>query len=294
MALLCVNIKMIVVVVALTFALIVNHFVIVLPIWKIAVLLVLRILLVIDSSAGVIGGVDLGLRGDFMSNERYYTTGSVNPANIFKSMAFDLAFMRANPDYMETVGIWCFVGAQAAGKTLSAVKAFKKAAATYPKALLCSNLKVNGLGDREIIPFVDYSQISELTNGINGVIFLIDEMQTVWNCMEARSIPIDEIGTLCQNRKDRRLIFGTSQVYGRTAKQVREQYKYVVFCRSYFKYLQLNTIVDPCPEGYTSEDDGHFEGLIKWHSVFFHSPADYQAYDTFNKIERMQRGKKAK
>lgn len=227
-----------------------------------------------------------------MPSIRDYTRGSVNPVNIGKSIAYDLAFMRANPDYMETVGIVCFVGAQGAGKTLSAVKAFKKAAQTYPKAKLCSNLAVNGLGAREIIPFTDYEQISELKNGIAGVIFLIDEMQTVWNCMEARNIPIDEVGTLCQNRKDRRLIFGTSQVYGRTAKQVREQYKYVVFCRSFLKYIQWNTIVDPCPDGYTSEDDGHFEGEIKWHSLFFHHPSDYKAYDTLNKIERMKRGAK--
>lgn len=217
--------------------------------------------------------------------------GSCNPANIVKSAGYDIAFMRANPDFMSDVGVVCFVGAQGAGKTLSAVKAFKAAARQYPKALLCSNLNVYGL-DRDIIPFHDYSQIEELQNGNAGVIFLIDEMQTVWNCMEARNIPIDEIGTLCQNRKDRRLIFGTSQVYGRTAKQVREQYKLVVFCRSFFKYIQWNIVVDPCSEGYTSEDAGHFEGKILWKSLFFHSPEDYQAYDTYFKIERMKRGAK--
>ena len=217
---------------------------------------------------------------------------SLNPVNAAKSLAFDIRFMRDNPDYVEPCGIWCFVGAQGSGKTLSATKVFKAVAQRYPKALLCTNLAVHGLGDREIIPFTDYAQIGELTNGLKGVIFLLDEIQTIWNCMEARSIPVDELGTLCQTRKDRRLVLGTSHVSGRTAKQVREQYKYVIFCRSYFKYLQINTIVDPCPEGYTSEDDGHFEGLVKFHHIYFHHPRDYQSYDTLNKIQRIKRGVK--
>ena len=227
-----------------------------------------------------------------MGDNQYFRM-DVNPANVVKSIAFDLAFYRDNPNYFEPCGIWCFVGAQGAGKTLSAVKVFREIAKRYPHAVLCSNLTVNGdFGGRDIIPFTDYAQIGQITNGIEGVIFLLDEIQTIWNCMEARSIPVDELGTLCQNRKDRRLVLCTSQVYGRTAKQVREQYKYVIFCRSYFKYLQINKIVDPCPEGYTSEDDGHFEGLVKFHHIFFHSPKDYKAYDTLNKIERIKRGAK--
>ena len=216
---------------------------------------------------------------------------NLNPVNLFKSIAFDIAFSRANPDYFEPCGIWCFVGAQGAGKSLSATKVFKEVAKQYPKAMLCSNMEVFGI-DREIIPFTDYEQISQLDNGLHGVVFLLDEIQTIWNCMEARNIPVEEIGTLCQNRKTRRLVLCTSQVYGRTAKPIREQYKYVIFCRNYFKYLQINTIVDPCPEGYTKEDDGHFEGQIKFHHIYFHSPKDYMSFDTLNKINRIERKKK--
>lgn len=217
-----------------------------------------------------------------------YMTGSHNPLNIFSSMRYNLAFYRDNPDYFDPDGIWCFCGAQGSGKTLSAVQTLLALAKQYPKAVICSNLVVKGI-DRDIIPFTDYAQIGELTNGLNGVIFLIDEVQSVWNCIESRNIPISELSTLCQNRKDRRVVLCTSQVYGRVAKPIREQYKYVILCRNVLKYIQFNTIVDPCAGDYTSEDDGHFMGEIVKKSLWFHSPAAYQCYDTLNKIERIER-----
>ena len=56
-----------------------------------------------------------------MMNEKDFFTGSHNPFNWFKSAAYNLAFLRENPDYFEPDGIWCFCGAQGQGKTLSAV-----------------------------------------------------------------------------------------------------------------------------------------------------------------------------
>lgn len=229
-------------------------------------------------------------------NEKDFFAGSHNPVNIIKSAAFDLAFIRSNPDYFEPDGLWAFCGSQGAGKTLSAVLTFQKLAAAYPKALLCSNLAVNDYAGkesgREIIPFTDYDQIKNLDNDIKGIVFLIDEAQVIWNCIETRGIPIDEIGTLCQNRKSRRVVLFTSQVYGRVAKPIREQYKYVILCHNILKYIQWNTVVDPCADGYTSEDDGHFTGKIVKQSIWFHHPRNYTAYDTLNKINRFDRNKK--
>ena len=227
-------------------------------------------------------------RGVIFLKERDFFTGSQNPFGIISCMRYNANFRRLNPDYFEPDGIWTFCGAQGSGKTLSMVQTLLAVAEAYPKAQICSNLQIHGL-DRDIIPFVDYAQISELTNGIQGIIFCIDEVQTIWNCMESRNIPISELSTLCQNRKDRRLVLCTSQVYGRVAKPIREQYKYVILCRNILKYIQFNTVVDPCSGDYTSEDDGHFCGEIVKKSLFFHSPRAYMSYDTYNKIERITR-----
>lgn len=226
-------------------------------------------------------------------HEKEFFTGSHNPADFGRCIAYNLAFWRQNPFYFEPCGIWCFCGAQGSGKTLSMVQTALQIAKAYPHARIISNLEIHGT-EQEVEPFTDYSQIVNETNGIEGIIFVIDEAQVLWNCMESRDIPLAELAVLCQNRKDRRLVLATSQVYGRVAKAIREQYKYVILCRNFFKYIQVNTVCDPCAEGYTSEEDGHMEGKIIKHSIFFHSPAAYAAYDTYNKIERPGRKKGVK
>lgn len=222
-----------------------------------------------------------------MSDNQYFQ-GSHNPANFVKSLRFDSRFYQKNPNYLEPCGIWVFCGSQGSGKTLSAVKCVKNLIKEYPKALLCSNLQINGI-DKEIIPFIDYEQLETLTNGIEGVIFLIDEIHVLWNSLESKNIPISEMAVFCQMRKERRIIIGTSQVYSRIAKPIREQLRYVILCRNVAKYLQINQIIDPNSEGYTGEKDGELEGEVISKQWFFHSPADYQAYNTLSKISRIAR-----
>lgn len=220
-------------------------------------------------------------------NDKDYFRGSHNPVGVFQSIHFDSQFYQAHPDYMHCDGIWIFCGAQGSGKTLSAVKCVKELHKTYPKALICSNLAINDIPD--VIPFTDYEQIKELSNGEQGIIFLIDEIHVLWNSLESKNIPITEMAVFCQMRKARRVIIGTSQVYGRIAKPIREQLKYAILCKSYFKYLQVNKIIDPNGENSQGEKDGELDGEHIYTSWFFHRPADYLAYNTYTKIERLER-----
>lgn len=174
---------------------------------------------------------------------------------------------------------------------MSAVKCVKKLAAAYPKSVICSNLHINNFDESRIIPFIDYEQLKELSNAEKGIIFLIDEIHVLWNSLESKNIPISEMAVFAQMRKARRVIIGTSQVYGRIAKPIREQLKYVIKCRSVLKYLQINQIIDPNGEGAKGEKDGELEGELVRTEWFFHRPEDYQAYDTFTKIERLERKK---
>lgn len=226
-------------------------------------------------------------------DELQYFKGSHNPIGVFQSLHFDSKFYQANPDFFHPCGIWVFCGSQGSGKTLSAVKAVKRLSAEYPKAIVCSNVDIHGLSV-PLIRFNDYSQIGELSNDERGIIFLIDELHILWNSLESKNIPISEMANFCQMRKVRRVIIGTSQVYGRIAKPIREQLKYAIRCRSVLKYLQINQIIDPNGENSQGEKDGQLDGELVKTEWFFHRPEDYQAYDTYAKIERMKRkvGKK--
>lgn len=221
-------------------------------------------------------------------NDVSYFRGSHNPLNAFRSLHFDSLFYQKNPTYFHPDGIWVFCGAQGNGKTLSAVKCLKSLVCEYPKVLVCSNLQINGLSV-PVVPFTHYSQLTDLSNGVEGIIFLIDEIHVLWNSLESKNISLAEIAAFCQMRKERRIILGTSQVYSRIAKPIREQLKYVILCNSILKYLQINRIVDPNAEGYSGEHDGECDGKLLSTQWFFHSPEDYQSYNTLAKIERAKR-----
>lgn len=220
-----------------------------------------------------------------MSEIKKYTEGSINPFNIFPTLIHKALFARDNPDYFYPAGIWVFCGPQGSGKTLSAVQTVQKICKDYPKAILCTNLEISGV-DNQTIEFTDYSQLEKLDNGTNGIIFLIDEIHVLWNSLESKDIPISEMACFCQMRKNRRVIVGTSQVYSRIAKPIREQLQYVIECRNILQLVQWNTVLDPA---YSQESDGTINADKVCTRIWFHHPRNYKSYETLTKINKLKR-----
>ena len=220
-----------------------------------------------------------------MANILQYLTGSLNPKNLFQTIKHNILFARNNPDYFYPAGIWVFCGPQGSGKTLSAVQCLQKMCKEYPKAIVCTNLAVTGI-DNKIIPFVDYEQLKTLDNGIEGIIFFLDELHILWNSLESKDIPVSEMACFCQMRKNRRVIIGTSQVYSRIAKPIREQLQYAIDCRNYFGMIQCNKVLDPSE---SIERNGNIEAKQIGFKIWFHNPALYHSYDTLFKIEKAKR-----
>lgn len=220
-----------------------------------------------------------------MSEIKDFLSGSINPWNAVQTIRHNILFARNNPDYFYPAGIWVFCGPQGSGKTLSAVQCLQKMCKEYPKAIVCSNLQINGI-DNEVIPFTDYEQLKTLDNGIKGIIFFLDELHILWNSLESKDIPISEMACFCQMRKNRRVIIGTSQVYSRIAKPIREQLQYAIDCQNFFGLVQFNRILDPSE---SIERSGNIEARQIGTKIWFHRPELYHSYDTLFKIEKAKR-----
>lgn len=223
-----------------------------------------------------------------MSEIKDFTSGSLNPKDIVDTVSYKICFARDNPDYFYPSGIWVFTGAQGSGKTLSAIQCLKKMCARYPKALVCTNLDIKGI-DNETIEFTDYSQLQELDNGTNGIIFFLDEIHILWNSLESKEIPISEMACFCQMRKNRRVIIGTSQVYSRITKPIREQLQYIIDCKNFFNLIQYNKVMDASA---AIEKDGKVQCEVLCTRIWFHNPKLYGSYDTLFKISRAERKEK--
>lgn len=213
--------------------------------------------------------------------------GSMNPLNVFKVVKYNHDFRKRNPTYFDPEGLLIFCGEQGSGKTLSAVQYVKELCKMYPDAILCSNVQIDGLPEEtQFIEYDGLDCIKNLENGINGVIYLIDEIHLEFNSLESKNIPIEIMVEVSQQRKQRKHIVGTTQVYGRLAKPFREQIRNVVLCSSFMKILQFNKLIDGSK---SYEEDGKIVTDTCRSFFWFHSPVLYSCYDTYAKMKRYRK-----
>lgn len=215
---------------------------------------------------------------------RDYLEGSINPCNIYKTIRHNVKFNKEHPNYFKPEGITVFCGAQGSGKTLSAVQFIEKLTFDYPQAILVTNTEMKNINFMtEVREYTGLDCLLDIENGEKGVIYFIDEIHLEMNSLESKNLSMDVIVELSQQRKQRKLIVGTSQVFMRMAKPLREQIKHVILCKNYFHVLQFNRYID---NEYAYEKDGKLvsdRSKVYW---WFHSPSLYNSYNTYAKMKR--------
>ena len=118
------------------------------------------------------------------------------------------------------------------------------------------------------------------------MLYLIDEIHLEFNSLESKNIPIEIMVEVSQQRKQRKHIVGTSQVYMRLAKPLREQIDTVVICKNFLQCIQYNKVID----GKTAvENNGKLQANIIKKFLWFHRPELYSSYDTFAKMKRYRK-----
>lgn len=202
-----------------------------------------------------------------------------------KALKYKIDFRKLHPTYFEPEGILVFCGSQGAGKTLSAVRYIRRILDVYPNCLFCSNTVIHGYENRTI-EYNGLDSLKSIENGFDGVLYFIDEIHLELNSLESKNIDMDVIVELSQQRKQRKHIVGTSQVYMRMAKPLREQVKNIVLCKNHFGLVQHNKLID----GFTAqEENGKLKCDVIKNQWFFHSADLYGCYDTYSKMKRYKK-----
>lgn len=240
--------------------------------------------------------------------------------SIFEVLKYKLTYNRLHPTELKTFGTCVFCGAQGEGKTLSAVQYVLKLLEMYPRCILVTNI---GIKSRPYNATVEYSDdgtayirhksgrlinestilldslyhdfepitieyqgldmLKSVNNGKLGVIFLIDEIHLELNSLESKNIDIDVMVEISQQRKQKKHIVGTSQIFMRMAKPLREQIYDIIICKNYFQCLQLNKWI--VGESAT-EKNGKLQADIKGRFMWFHKLDYYNEYNTYAKMRR--------
>lgn len=133
------------------------------------------------------------------------------------------------------------------------------------------------------VEYMGLNMLKNVNNEEYGVIFFIDEIHLELNSLESKNIDIEVMVEISQQRKQRKHIVGTSQVFMRMAKPLREQIYDIVLCSCWFGCVQYNRYIN----GSTAiEKNGKLEADVKGRYLWFHSPEMYQQYDTYAKMRR--------
>lgn len=138
-------------------------------------------------------------------------------------------------------GLHLFTGSQGAGKTLKMMDVVHNILKEYPDVMVVSNICLHGIN---YFPYTGLDDFEKYDNGINGIIFIIDEIHTLFSSLESANMPVSTLTVWSQNRKNRRIILGTSQRFNRCAKGLREQCKWHIECRSGLLGFMRYRIID--------------------------------------------------
>lgn len=188
-------------------------------------------------------------------------------------------YFERNPDSFDTYGVHVFAGEQGSGKSIAAAHFIKMVKERNPCCRIASNINLN-FQDSVIH---DWTDIIQTSNGESGQVIFLDEIQNWFSSNESKNFPPEMLTEITQQRKQRKIVVGTSQVFTRISKPIREQitllYKPMTIAGC-FTIVRVYKV--------SLNDDGTVKkmNMRRWYA-FVHDDELRSCYDTYEKVERL-------
>ena len=159
---------------------------------------------------------------------------------IIKNVPSALLFWRKNKkneSQFPYYGMHFYCGRQGSGKTFSMTNELEKIRKKYPKCKIYTNYGYK----YQTMPIYNISMLQneKYYNGVDGVVFAIDEIQNLYQSSNINNVPPEVLGVVTQLRKQKVYIICTSQVFTRVSKPLREQAFYITECKTLFHALTV-------------------------------------------------------
>ena len=184
-----------------------------------------------------------------------------------------------DPNFFKYQGMIIFEGRQGNGKTISMIEYARRMQKEYPKAKCLSNLNYK-YQDFELD---HWKKLVDLKNGIYGIIAIMDETQNWFSSNQSKDFPPEMLQVITQNRKNRRVILGTSQNFYLLAKAIRSQATEVRRCTTLLGCLTIVSRFEPI-----LDSEGNVAEFKKRGMYFFvHDKELRNSYDTYHVINSL-------
>lgn len=219
-----------------------------------------------------------------IKKQRLPKRGTVKKLKVLRALFFDFPrqFFEdsvSKEDYeFGAYGVHMFCGEQGSGKSTALIHLLNKWRDQYPKAIFCTNMGYK----HEVMNLEHWKELIEVENGKQGAVMVLDEIQTWFSSNDSKNFDPSMLGEISQQRKARKAIVGTAQVFSRVSKQIREQ--------THFVYLPMTlmgclTIVRKSHPKYWNDEKQRFTRYTG-HYFFVHTPEIRNCFDTYERITR--------
>ena len=192
-----------------------------------------------------------------------------------KQLGIDIS--NRDPNFFKPQGIIIFTGEQGSGKTMSMIKCATDLKEQYPKCKVISNTGFS-LQDKEMKSWKD---LTSYNNGDKGVVVVWDEIQNAMNSRSYKNFPMEMVGVVTQNRKNKRIILCTAQSLHMVDKTIRVQMSEERHCINLFGVLNFVF-------RYKYQFDSDGEPIKKsFKGLYFYCQSDKlrNSYDTYKVID---------
>lgn len=193
--------------------------------------------------------------------------------------AYAIDMMQKNPENFGYRGLVLFCGEQGSGKSIALAEFTRRMHKEFPKSKIIGNMDYKGQ-DAELN---HWKQLLDYCNGEKGVIVQIDEMQNWFSSMQSKNFPPEMLEVATQNRKNRRIILGTSQVFCRVSKALREQVSEVRNCITLAGCLTIVIRRKPIINSEGIVEKMKYRGMY----FFVHDKDLRDSYDTYKVIHSL-------
>lgn len=223
-----------------------------------------------------------------LKNGKRFSKGEhtvVKKRSFLKRIFYDLPKQFVNDqfdkeaDFFKYQGLVIFEGRQGSGKTMSMVEFIMRMQEEYPLAKTITNFGLSSQNNA----LKDWRGLVNYKNGIKGVIVGMDELQNWFSSNDSKNFPPEMLSVITQNRKNRRIILGTSQNFYLLAKAIRSQATEVRRCSTLFGCLTIVKRVEPFLDSEGNVKEWKNRGLY----FFVHNKKLREAYDTYKVIENL-------
>ena len=205
--------------------------------------------------------------------------------SVFKRLLWDLPqrfvldWYNKNPDAFNEYGVHIFAGEQGSGKSIAVAEFILRLKKMYPGCKILTNIDFKEQDGKVTSP----DDFIMNNNGELGMVVFLDEIQNWFSSMESKNFPPEALEDITQQRKQRKIFLGTSQVFTRVSKPIREQttllYKPLTIagCLTVVRVYKCKL-----------DDSGTVKKEILRKLYFFvHTDEIRQAYDTYERVERL-------